>query len=155
MAALLLTPTQRLLSSPMTNNNYSRGASLENDVCNRLHRNGWAVVRAAGSGTTDRDSADVIAINRNAILVIECKTYSEAGKNIIDYDDYEQVMKVADDAGAPNETDSDRREVVTALVLREKGSFSPRFVAPFPRTYHPDSEEELFKNLYQQYQDND
>lgn len=139
----------------MANNKYNRGASLENDVCNRLHRNCWAVVRAAGSGTTDRDSADVLAVNQNAILIIECKTYSEAGKNIIDYDDYEQVMTMADNAGAPNVEGSGRREVVTALVLRQKGSFSPRFVEPFPRTYHPDGDEELFKNLYGRYQDND
>jgi hypothetical protein len=139
----------------MTNSKYDRGSSLENDVCNRLHRNCWAVVRAAGSGTTDRDSADVLAVNHNAILIIECKTYSELGKNIIEYDDYEQVMKVADDAGVPDTEGGDRRDVVSALVLRQKGSFSPRFVSPFPRTYHPDGDESLFKNLYQQYQDNE
>lgn len=133
----------------MGNRNYDKGASLENDVANRLDDNNYAVVRAAGSGTADRVSCDVLAVNDEHILILECKTYKETGENIVSKSDYEQVMEMANRVLPENMALSGVRGVTTALVLREDGSFSPRYVEPFPHVYHPTGDEDLFKELYQ------
>lgn len=132
----------------MTNKNYDKGASLENEVANRLNNNNYAVVRAAGSGTADRVSCDVLAINDEKILILECKTYENTGANIVSESDYNQVMEMVDRVMTGNMARPGVRGVVPALVLRQNGSFSPRYVEPFPHTYHPTGEEDLFKDLY-------
>lgn len=132
----------------MGNKKYNRGASLENTVANRLSNNGFAAIRAAGSGTANRDSCDVIAVNDEMILLIECKTYKVHGNNIIDYSDHKQMDSLEDSAELPGPVMEGDREVKTLLVLRQSGKFSPRYVAPFPRSYRPNGDEELLSRLY-------
>lgn len=134
----------------MGNNNYNRGASLENDVANRLTENGYAVVRAAGSGTADRDSCDVMAVDRDVILLLECKTYAETGTNVVGASDRRQMKELKSRVERPGPDIDGERDVIDALVLREKGSFSPRYVSPFPARYSPDGSEELFMKLYKE-----
>jgi len=56
--------------------NYRRGASFEREVATRFDREGFFVTRAAGSGTADRASADIVALYWDTIVIAECKTYS-------------------------------------------------------------------------------
>lgn len=133
----------------MANEKYDRGASLENEVANRLSENGYAVIRAAGSGTADRDSCDVIAVNEEQILLIECKTYKTPGEDVIGHDDYTQMEEIrvrVEKEGTPS---ADVREVKTVLALRQTGKFSPRHVTPFPRAYKPSGTETMLRHLYQ------
>ena len=132
----------------MGNKKYNRGASLENDVANRLSSSGYAAIRAAGSGTSDRDSCDVVAVNDEEILLIECKTYKVHGNNIIDYSDYRQMEELENRVEIPGPGMEGDRDVKTILALRQSGKFSPRYVAPFPRTYRPNGDEELLSTLY-------
>ena len=133
----------------MGNRNYDKGASLENDVANRLNDNGYAVVRTAGSGTADRDSCDVIAVNEEEILLIECKTYQVPGENIISTDDHTQMIGMKKEIEKDDTPSADCRDIRTVLALRRDGKFSPRYIVPFPSAYRPDGTEKLFKNLYQ------
>jgi len=133
----------------MGNKKYNRGASLENDVANRLDDNGYSVVRAAGSGTTDRDACDVMAIDREQILLIECKTYTGDVSNVVGPSDRRQMNKLRQNIESPCPDIDERRDVLTVLALRQKGKFSPRYVAPFPSTHEPTGDEELLKELYQ------
>jgi len=133
----------------MGNRKYDRGASLENDVANRLSDNGYAVIRAAGSGTADRDSCDVIAVNDEEILLIECKTYKTPGNNVVGHNDHTQMEEIrvrVEKEGTPS---ADVRDVKTVLALKQSGKFSPRCVVPFPRAYKPDGTEMLLKELYE------
>lgn len=132
----------------MGNRNYDKGASLENDVANRLANNGFATVRAAGSGTADRDSCDVMAINESKILIIECKTYNSVGSQVVTRSDHQQMMQMAGrvmKAGSPSPNARDVRDI---LVVRQDGHTAPRYIEPFPTEYKTTGEEDLFKDVY-------
>ncbi len=53
----------------MTNRNYKRGAALEYLIKGKLEKEGWFVVRAAGS----HGPCDLVAMKRGQTLLISCK----------------------------------------------------------------------------------
>ena len=55
--------------------NYSKGARVERELLGILHGNGYAVVRAAGSGV-NAISPDIVAMRAGAGIAIECKAWS-------------------------------------------------------------------------------
>jgi len=52
---------------------YNKGANAERELMHLLHDNGFAVVRAAGSGKNQLECPDVIALKANKIFIFECK----------------------------------------------------------------------------------
>jgi len=132
----------------MGNKNYDKGASLENDVATSLDNNGYATIRAAGSGTADRPSCDVLAVDQSEVLLIECKTYKDGSSSLVSKSDHKQMTELHERIHDTGLGGTGCRDVVTALVLREDGSFSPRFVSPFPEWHVPSGDERLFSNHY-------
>ena len=53
---------------------YQKGAKFERDLVRAFWDNGFAALRAAGSGSAPFPIPDVIAGKDNRILIIECKT---------------------------------------------------------------------------------
>lgn len=132
----------------MGNRNYDKGAALENEVANRLSDNGYVAIRSAGSGAADRASCDVVAIDHEEILLIECKTYQEGSDDVVSDSDYRQMTILKDRSRVGADVNPQRRDVVTLLVLKEDGKFSPRYVQPFPASHQPSGDERLFSKFY-------
>ncbi len=55
-------------------NRYKKGADFERQLVLDFWDNGWAAVRAAGSGTRIQPVPDIIATKKCRIIVVECKT---------------------------------------------------------------------------------
>ncbi|MFH1835478.1 MAG: Holliday junction resolvase Hjc [Methanobacteriota archaeon] len=53
---------------------YKKGADFERKLVSLFWENGWAAIRAAGSGTTKYPVPDVIAVKGSEIIIVECKT---------------------------------------------------------------------------------
>jgi len=60
--------------------NKAKGSSAERDLINMFWEAGWAAMRAAGSGSTQFPSPDIIAGNNIKKVAIECKFTSEKSK---------------------------------------------------------------------------
>ena len=58
----------------------SRGTNAERDLIHKFWEQGWAAMRAAGSGSSQYPSPDVIAGNNIRKLAIECKLTTEKQK---------------------------------------------------------------------------
>jgi holliday junction resolvase Hjr len=58
----------------------SRGTNAERDLIHKFWERGWAAMRAAGSGSQQYPSPDVIASNNVRKLAIECKLTTEERK---------------------------------------------------------------------------
>lgn len=50
-----------------------KGSNIERELVHLFWSNGWAACRIAGSGSMHYPSPDLIASNKNTLLVIECK----------------------------------------------------------------------------------
>lgn len=50
-----------------------KGTRAERELFHLLWKNGWAVIRAAGSGSATKPSPDLLASNRRKSFAIECK----------------------------------------------------------------------------------
>lgn len=50
------------------------GAKYERELESRLWNEGWASFRVAGSGTVRHESADIIAVRNNRVLLFEVKS---------------------------------------------------------------------------------
>lgn len=61
---------------------YQKGANAERELIHFLYAQGFAVVRAAGSGTISLPAPDVIALRRDKQLAFECKSWSAKYLNI-------------------------------------------------------------------------
>lgn len=57
----------------MANDNYRKGAAVENRLVNELREFGFYAERVAGSGTREGATADVVAHDGRRFLVFECK----------------------------------------------------------------------------------
>lgn len=57
----------------MVMNKKSKGSNAERELLHFFWDNGWAAMRAAGSGSTTRPSPDILAGNGSRKLAIECK----------------------------------------------------------------------------------
>lgn len=79
--------------------NYSQGANFERGIAGRLQRAGMFVTRAAGSGTADRAQADIVAIDEDRIVIVECKTHRGDWQGGEVEWDQEQIDEICDRIG--------------------------------------------------------
>ena len=63
-------------------NKYGKGASAERELLHKLAGQGFAVVRAAGSGTIPLPCPDIVALKNQNILAFECKAWNSAYLNL-------------------------------------------------------------------------
>ncbi|MBN1160042.1 MAG: Holliday junction resolvase [Candidatus Diapherotrites archaeon] len=61
---------------------YNKGANAERELLHLLWKNGFAVVRAAGSGGITVPCPDVMAIKGDKKIVIECKAWGAQNLSI-------------------------------------------------------------------------
>jgi Holliday junction resolvase len=57
---------------------YAKGYRGERELLHELYRRGWAVMRAPRSGRIGIPCPDLIAIRKNRIIIIECKSRASA-----------------------------------------------------------------------------
>ncbi len=56
---------------------YQKGANFERSLVREFWKNGFAAMRAAGSGSAPLPLPDIIAIRGDRVLIVECKTTSK------------------------------------------------------------------------------
>jgi len=61
---------------------YRKGANAERELIKILWNNGFATVRAAGSGVTPLPSPDLIALGNGKKVAFECKAWDSAYLNL-------------------------------------------------------------------------
>ena len=64
----------------MVRNHKARGTNAERDLIKRFWANNWAAMRAAGSGSSQYPSPDIIVGNNLRKLAIECKLTTSTRK---------------------------------------------------------------------------
>jgi len=67
-------------------NKKAKGTNAERELISLFWKNGFAALRAAGSGSSRYPCPDIIAANRVRKLGIECKTTSNLKKYLLDED---------------------------------------------------------------------
>lgn len=77
----------------------AKGTAAERELLNMLWVNGWACVRAAGSGSQPHPCPDLLAGNRLRKLAIECKAERGLAKYLAD-EDINQIVEFASLFGA-------------------------------------------------------
>ena len=77
----------------------SKGISAERELLHKFWANGWACLRAAGSGSMRYPCIDLLAGNKIRKLAIECKTSKNKTKYFSE-DDIEQLLEFAKIFGA-------------------------------------------------------
>lgn len=75
-----------------------RGDTYERDLRDRLTEAGWAATRAAGSGTWEGDSADIVAVRDGEVLIIEMKSTHKDFESIDVRSDDEQLKRLHEKA---------------------------------------------------------
>jgi Holliday junction resolvase len=105
-----------------------RGVREERKLANRLEKEGWFVTRAAGSGTAQRSQVDLVAINREAILLIECKTYEDETRTIPIEEDKVQMRDIMQRVGMERNGVDGRRDVMSIIAIKQKGQGVWKFV---------------------------
>lgn len=80
-------------------NTKAKGSNAERELISLFWENGYAAMRAAGSGSTRFPSPDLIAGNRIRTLAIECKASKEL-KKYLNQDDIEQLKNFSTAFGA-------------------------------------------------------
>ncbi|MBI5871835.1 Holliday junction resolvase [archaeon] len=63
-----------------------KGTRAERELFHMLWKNGWAVIRAAGSGSATKPSPDLLASNRRKSFAIECKCLKDERQYIANED---------------------------------------------------------------------
>ena len=58
----------------------AKGSRTERELFHKLWAEGWATIRAAGSGSTTRPCPDLLASNGTRTLAIECKALKDSKK---------------------------------------------------------------------------
>lgn len=77
----------------------AKGSRAERELFHKLWEEGFAVVRAAGSGSTTRPSPDLIASNGKKTFAIECKSV-KGGKKYFSREELEQLQLFSHTFGA-------------------------------------------------------
>ncbi len=72
----------------------ARGSAAERELLHKLHDCGWAVVRAAGSGSTSVEAPDVIAGKKGMFLAIEIK-YCSKERQYLRYEEIIDLIEFA------------------------------------------------------------
>lgn len=70
---------------------YDKGARSERELLNILDRQGYSVLRSAGSGVNAL-SPDLIAIRKGRLIAIECKAW-ERGSLALDPEQYQKLVE--------------------------------------------------------------
>ena len=76
-----------------------KGSNAERQLLHMFYNNGWASMRAAGSGSIPIPSPDLVAGNGSRLLAIECKA-SKADKKYIQKHEIDQLREFAQKLGA-------------------------------------------------------
>jgi Holliday junction resolvase len=71
---------------------YKKGANAERELLQRLHKQGFAIVRAAGSGTTPLPSPDLVALKGEKRFGFECKAWNSKYLHL-DHKQMEELME--------------------------------------------------------------
>ena len=79
---------------------YNKGANAERELLHLLWKNGFAVVRAAGSGGITVPCPDVMAIKGEKKIVIECKAWG-ANNLAIKRNQIDELVEFAARAHSP------------------------------------------------------
>lgn len=74
---------------------YNKGSSAERELFHKLWDEGFAVVRAAGSGRSRMPSPDLIAGGRDGVFAVECKACKSINK-YVDKSEIEQLLKFSE-----------------------------------------------------------
>ncbi|MDP3697970.1 MAG: Holliday junction resolvase Hjc [Nanoarchaeota archaeon] len=80
-------------------NTKAKGTKGERELVKVFNENGWVCIRAAGSGSSQYPSPDVLAGNAMRRVAIECKVTAETKKYLSD-EDIEQLRTFANKFGA-------------------------------------------------------
>ncbi len=76
-----------------------KGSDAERELISLFWDNGWAAIRAAGSGSTRYPCADLVAGNRARLLAIECKLTKDS-KKYVKKEEIEQLREFSSKIGA-------------------------------------------------------
>jgi Holliday junction resolvase len=127
------------------------GSDGERELAKRLEDEGWAVVRVAGSGSAQRASCDLVAINHSAILFIECKTYKDGERTINVGDDMAQLEELKDRV-RPLGVGEIRRDERFVVALKEDGAIAWYYVdSESDPIVRPDDVDEYLTDLLTEY----
>ena len=81
--------------------NYSKGARGENELIELLEERGYVCVRAAGSGTAERESPDILVGKNGHAIAIEVKRFGKDQKyGYLDKDEVYDLQFFAESFGA-------------------------------------------------------
>jgi len=80
-------------------NKYQKGVTAERELIDMFYENGFAAMRAAGSGVSRKPSADVVAGNGEKIFALECKSSSKDYVHL-SYDEIVKLVTFAQKFGA-------------------------------------------------------
>lgn len=76
-----------------------KGSNAERELAHMFHKNEWAALRAAGSGSTTLPAPDILAGNGQRYLAIECKSIKD-NKKYFPKEEIEQLKTFAKTFGA-------------------------------------------------------
>lgn len=76
-----------------------KGSNAERELAHMFHGSEWAVLRAAGSGSTTLPAPDLLAANGKRYLAIECKSI-KSDKQYFPKEEIEQLKTFAKSFGA-------------------------------------------------------
>ena len=80
-------------------NTKAKGTKGERELVRVFNENGWVCIRAAGSGSSQYPSPDVLAGNAMRRVAIECKVTAETKKYLLD-EEIEQLRTFSNKFGA-------------------------------------------------------
>jgi Holliday junction resolvase len=79
---------------------YRKGANAERELLQLLHREGFAVVRVAGSGASKLPAPDCLALKKDKQFAFECKAWKGNYLNI-SKEQMQSLLAWSDQAGMP------------------------------------------------------
>ncbi len=72
-----------------------KGSNVERELVHLFWSKGWAACRVAGSGSMHYPSPDIVASNKNKLLVVECKA-QKGDYQYFEKDEIDNLLKFAD-----------------------------------------------------------
>lgn len=101
-----------------------RGDKWERDLRDRMTESGWAVTRAAGSGTWSGDSVDIVGVRNGEVLMLEVKSTHKNFDSISVTSDDPQLRRIRDKA-TEDDTDNVRVGYVVYIKNLKRWYFVP------------------------------
>jgi holliday junction resolvase Hjr len=81
-------------------NTKAKGSCAERELIHLFWNNGWAAMRAAGSGSTSFPSPDIIVGNARRKIALECKITKSEGYQYLKFKEIEELKKFSVTFGA-------------------------------------------------------